>query len=77
MWDQNPIPLIWLDGYQGQAVQVGNNASWMCRCGHVLSSPSWEHFGKAPATLDCPTCGKKWALDSPAVNKAPTAVREL
>jgi hypothetical protein len=77
MWDQNQIPVIWLDGFRSLATQVGSNAAWACRCGRILLTPSSGHFGRpAAATLACPTCALNWVIDAPGVNQAPTAVRQ-
>ena len=61
------IPLQLRDGPARGAVAVGNNAAWLCPCGHLMPLLGRTHDspGEAPANycVICHGCGRAYVVD--------------
>lgn len=57
------VPVLFLDGTQGQARAEGNNASWMCPCGDPLPimGRCYYAYGHTPHTIHA-SCGRRYRV---------------
>ncbi len=72
---QHQIAVTFLSGSSAQAIAEGNNAAWLCHCGHLLIGRCYYQFGDTCYTL-CPNCQSRYRV-SRDVRKRADQVREF
>lgn len=79
---QHQIPIEFADGTTSTVYRTGNNAAWICACGHPTPllgySDAIDADGDA-SSIVCPAdgCGRRYRVVAPGLKQVPTHVAEL
>lgn len=77
---QHDIWAHFLDNTKVKCTRTGNNASWLCKCGHP--QPLIGYSDELNSTRDhsrviCPHCKHVFRVVAPGFRKVPTRVQEI